>query len=241
MITLSKRVMSPKNILNNVVTATEVELTLLKKAQAFFMAACRSTVGYKQLMAYITVSIQVEIREKIIETTKPKVVIADKFKVNRRRVYDTTNPALRKQEVLESTFVVPEEDPSWLPDESPVVPKPVVKSTNIPVDEWELKTYINETQEFVINLNRFMNKVAAKLYAHNTLNQTQVDRHIKDVWSNWKDKVHPEHKLAAKQFCIEVHNSFSCKLSDNSTTYISTEDYLTSYFKEARRRCEEMV
>ena len=53
-IILNKRTMSPSNILNNVV---EGDIKLLKKAQKYFKAACRSVVGYKQLASYLSVSI----------------------------------------------------------------------------------------------------------------------------------------------------------------------------------------
>lgn len=55
-IILNKRVMSPANILNNVV---EGDIKLLKKAQEYFTKACRSTVGYKQLANYLSINVVV--------------------------------------------------------------------------------------------------------------------------------------------------------------------------------------
>ena len=64
-IILNKRVMAPANILNNVV---EGDIKLLKKAQKYFKAACRSVVGYKQLASYLSVSI-------IVVSSSPAVTV----------------------------------------------------------------------------------------------------------------------------------------------------------------------
>ena len=64
-IILNKRTMSPSNILNNVV---EGDIKLLKKAQKYFKAACRSVVGYKQLASYLSVSI-------IVVSSSPAVTV----------------------------------------------------------------------------------------------------------------------------------------------------------------------
>lgn len=64
-IILNKRTMSPSNILKNVV---EGDIKLLKKAQEYFKAACRSVVGYKQIASYLSVSI-------LVVSSSPSAVI----------------------------------------------------------------------------------------------------------------------------------------------------------------------
>lgn len=58
---LNKRVMSPRNILNNLV---EGDINLVNKAIKFFKEACRPTVGYKQIALYLNIEVLVVSKQK---------------------------------------------------------------------------------------------------------------------------------------------------------------------------------
>lgn len=127
MIILSSRTMAPRNVMNRVISASSEEMAVLKQAAQYFASACRSIVGYKQLIARSGLDIVVdskaksEVPEIQLQFEEPKVEevrptrnrVLDKFKVKRRRQYDIVNPNLVKEEPKE-VLPTPSVD-SWVP------------------------------------------------------------------------------------------------------------------------------
>ena len=127
MIILSSRTMAPRNVMSRVISASSEEMAVLKQAAQYFASACRSIVGYKQLIAQTGLDIVVESKAKTevpeiqVQFEEPKVEevrptrnrVLDKFKVKRRRQYDIVNPNLVKEEPKE-VLPTPSVD-SWVP------------------------------------------------------------------------------------------------------------------------------
>lgn len=127
MIILSSRTMAPRNVMNRVISASSEEMAVLKQAAEYFASACRSIVGYKQLIARSGLDIVVDSKAKTevpeiqLQFEEPKVEevrptrnrVLDKFKVKRRRQYDIVNPNLVKEEPKE-VLPTPSVD-SWVP------------------------------------------------------------------------------------------------------------------------------
>lgn len=127
MIILSSRTMAPRNVMNRVISASSEEITVLKQAAQYFASACRSIVGYKQLIAQTGLDIAIDSKAKVevpeiqVQFEEPKVEevrptrnrVLDKFKVKRRRQYDIVNPNLVKEEPKE-VLPTPSVD-SWVP------------------------------------------------------------------------------------------------------------------------------
>lgn len=67
MITMSKRVMSPRNIVANVIDCTTKEQELLYKAAEYFKSTCRATIGYKQLSSYIGKDIVIQPEKESVD------------------------------------------------------------------------------------------------------------------------------------------------------------------------------
>lgn len=127
MIILSSRTMAPRNVMNRVISASSEEMAVLKQAAQYFASACRSIVGYKQLIAQTGLDIAIDSKAKVelpeiqVQFEEPKVEevrptrnrVLDKFKVKRRRQYDIVNPNLVKEEPKE-VLPTPSVD-SWVP------------------------------------------------------------------------------------------------------------------------------
>ena len=127
MIILSSRTMAPRNVMNRVISASSEEMVLLQQSAEYFASACRSIVGYKQLIARSGLDIVVDSKAKTevpeiqLQFEEPKVEevrptrnrVLDKFKVKRRRQYDIVNPNLVKEEPKE-VLPTPSVD-SWVP------------------------------------------------------------------------------------------------------------------------------
>lgn len=138
MIILSSRTMAPRNVMNRVISASSEEMAVLKQAAQYFASACRSVVGYKQLIARSGLDIVVDSKAKTevpeiqLQFEEPKVEeirptrnrVLDKFKVKRRRQYDIVNPNLVKEEPKEvlptpsiDSWVPTITDDIWVPEE----------------------------------------------------------------------------------------------------------------------------
>ena len=127
MIILSSRTMAPRNVMSRVISASSEEIAVLKQAAQYFASACRSIVGYKQLIAQTGLDIAIDSKAKVelpeiqVQFEEPKVEevrptrnrVLDKFKVKRRRQYDIVNPNLVKEEPKE-VLPTPSVD-SWVP------------------------------------------------------------------------------------------------------------------------------
>lgn len=127
MIILSSRTMAPRNVMSRVISASSEEMAVLKQAAQYFASACRSIVGYKQLIAQTGLDIAIDSKAKVevpeiqVQFEEPKVEevrptrnrVLDKFKVKRRRQYDIVNPNLVKEEPKE-VLPTPSVD-SWVP------------------------------------------------------------------------------------------------------------------------------
>ena len=127
MIILSSRTMAPRNVMNRVISASSEEMAVLKQVAQYFASACRSIVGYKQLIAQTGLDIAIDSKAKVevpeiqVQFEEPKVEevrptrnsVLDKFKVKRRRQYDIVNPNLVKEEPKE-VLPTPSVD-SWVP------------------------------------------------------------------------------------------------------------------------------
>lgn len=138
MIILSSRTMAPRNVMNRVISASSEEMAVLKQVADYFASACRSIVGYKQLIARSGLDIVVDSKAKTevpeiqLQFEEPKVEevrptrnrVLDKFKVKRRRQYDIVNPNLVKEEPKEvlptpsiDSWVPTITDDIWVPEE----------------------------------------------------------------------------------------------------------------------------
>lgn len=200
MITLSKRVMSPRNILNNIVVASPLERTLLEKAAKYFALACRPTVGYKQLMNYISVCITVELSPIV-----PKEV-----------------------DVLDTILSIPKDKPNLLDilrkaqakdqQSKPIVEKPVLEAE---VDNDQFRSYRKVEEEVILSVEEFMQKVNNYFNQHYTINQAQVERILKKLYADYKTD-NPER---TKAFVIHVRSDFLKHLENIQCHYTQVTEF----------------
>ena len=127
MIILSSRTMAPRNVMSRVISASSEEIAVLKQAAQYFASACRSIIGYRQLIAQTGLDIAIDSKAKVevpeiqMQFEEPKVEevrptrnsVLDKFKVKRRRQYEIVNPNLVKEEPKETPPKPPVD--SWIP------------------------------------------------------------------------------------------------------------------------------
>ena len=260
MIILSSRTMAPRNVMNRVISASSEEIAVLKQASQYFASACRSIVGYKQLIAQTGLDIAIDSKAKVevpeiqMQFEEPKVEevrptrnsVLDKFKVKRRRQYDIVNPNLVKEEPKE------------------VLPTPSVESwvPTITDDIWVHEEMYNEvfipecipTEDDYVILDRapiveeqaevnfvfFVNEIQKGLQLKATRGREDVAGVVKAVWNKYKGEFVSEvDKAAAKQFCIEVHASFNQLMDEQPRHwfFISVAVYVNGYFQEAIARC----
>lgn len=172
MIILSSRTMAPRNVMNRVISASSEEMAVLKQAAQYFTSACRSIVGYKQLIAQTGLDIAIDSKAKVevpeiqVQFEEPKVEevrptrnrVLDKFKVKRRRQYDIVNPNLVKEEPKEvlptpsvDSWVPTITDDIWVPEE---MYNQVINNPEPPVFEEVFIPECIPTEDDYIILNR---------------------------------------------------------------------------------------
>lgn len=272
MIILSSRTMAPRNVMNRVISASSEEIAVLKQAAQYFARACRSIVGYKQLIAQTGLDIiidskaRVEVPEIQMQFEEPKVEevkptrnsVLDKFKVKRRRQYDIVNPNLVKEEPKEvlptpsvESWVPTITADIWVPDEmyNEVVNQqepPVFEDVFIPEciptenDYIILEPAVVVEEDPEVSFTFFVNEIQKGLQLKATRGRDDVDGVVKAVWNKYKGAfVSDIDKAAAKQFCIEVHNSFNQLMDEQPRHwfFISVAVYVNGYFQEAIARC----
>lgn len=260
MIILSSRTMAPRNVMNRVISASSEEMAVLKQAAQYFTSACRSIVGYKQLIAQTGLDIAIDSKAKVevseiqVQFEEPKVEevrptrnrVLDKFKVKRRRQYDIVNPNLVKEEPKE-VLPTPSVD-SWVPTitDDIWVPEEMYNEVFIPEcipteDDYVIldRAPIVEEQAEV-NFVFFVNEIQKGLQLKATRGREDVAGVVKAVWNKYKGEFVSEvDKAAAKQFCIEVHASFNQLMDEQPRHwfFISVATYVNGYFQEAIARC----
>ena len=247
MIILSSRITSPRNLMSRVISCGAVERVILQEAQEFYTMACRPTVGYKQIASMFDLDIQADssfIAEVLPKEEEPKMEnsITSRFKINReRKVYDVTNPATRKkiEDVVVETPTIADiiamSQVDTFADFSEVV-QPV---NNEPV---QLVTFEQSVEDFsmtTMDFNLFVNEIQKGLELKKTRGRADVDGVVKAVWRRFKDDLEGANKQAAKQFCIEVHNSFNQLMDEQPRHwfFIPVATYTNGYFQEAISRC----
>lgn len=234
MIILNKRVMSPRNILNNVV---EGNVELLKKAKKFFMLACRPTVGYKQLSRYLGVTIVVvEAKTVKIEEQVPAPVV---------------NKYIAEATAFKELFI--------MKTKPKVEEKPVPVLTPAPVDMFaDFNTeYVQPEEQFIsnedskmvfdfedttpISFDQFVQEIANGILLKQTRRDDEVDIVVKAVWRRFKDRV--ENKAACKQFCIEVHKAFTATMNELPPHwfFVQSNNFIKGYFQTAIDYCRPQV
>ena len=172
MIILSSRTMAPRNVMNRVISASSEEMVLLQQSAEYFASACRSIVGYKQLIAHSGLDIVVDSKAKVdvpeiqvqFEETKVEEVrptrnhVLDKFKVKRRRQYNIVNPNLVKEEPKEvlptpsvESWVPTITDDIWVPED---MYNQVINNPEPPVFEEVFIPECIPTEDDYVILNR---------------------------------------------------------------------------------------
>ena len=249
MIILSSRTMAPRNVMNRVISASSEEMAVLKQAAEYFASACRSIVGYKQLIARSGLDIVVDSKAKTevpeiqLQFEEPKVEevrptrnrVLDKFKVKRRRQYDIVNPNLVKEEPKE-VLPTPSVD-SWVPTITDDIWVPECIPTE---DDYVILDRAPIVEEHEVNFVFFVNEVKKGLQLKATRGREDVAGVVKAVWNKYKGEfVSDIDKAASKQFCIEVHASFNQLMDEQPRHwfFISVAVYVNGYFQEAIARC----
>lgn len=217
MIILNKRVMSPRNILVNLV---EGDVNLLKKAQYFFTMACRPTVGYKQLSRYLGVEIVVMKGEAPIKTEKTVNKYDAEVKALKEMMAMRSQPKL----LVKREVPLPETKPNMFSDFTPTITE-----VEIPVVSHEPPaplTYIEFVQE-----------ITSGILLKPTRRGDEVDRVVKAVWGKYKDRL--ESKAECRQLCIEIHKAFTemlYRLPPN-WLFVQSKHFIDGAYKVAVNNC----
>lgn len=267
MIILSSRTMAPRNVMNRVISASSEEIAVLKQAAQYFASACRSIVGYKQLIAQTGLDIAIDSKAKVevpeiqVQFEEPKVEevrptrnrVLDKFKVKRRRQYDIVNPNSIQEKIEPPKPVSSWEGPStmedlWVPEDMeqairdiPVPPMPdniyVAKDT---LNDYVIMDVMPVQDVPTVDFQFFVNEIKKGLQLKATRGREDVAGVVKAVWNRYKGEfVSNQDKAAAKLFCIEVHNSFNQLMDEQPRHwfFIPVAHYVNGYFQEAIARC----
>lgn len=233
MIILNKRVMAPRNILNNIV---EGNVELLKKAREFFTLACRPTVGYKQLSRYLGVTIV--------------VVEAETVKIEEQVPAPVVNKYIAEATAFKELFI--------MKTKPKVEEKPVPVLTPAPVDVFaDFSQECTQSEEPItkaasrmvfdfedtspVSFNQFVQEITNGILLKPTRRDDEVDIVVKAVWRRFKDRV--ENKEACKQFCIEVHKAFTATMNELPPHwfFVQSNNFIKGYFQTAINYCRPQV
>lgn len=215
MIILNKRVMSPRNILTNLV---EGDINLLKKAQYFFTMACRSVVGYKQLARYLGVEIIVMKEESPVKPEK----VANKYDAEVKALKAMLELRSQPKPLVKREIPLPQTEPNMFSDFSPIEP--------------EFTTVSHESPS-LLSYDDFVGEITKGILLKTTRRGDEVDRVVKAVWNKYKDRL--ESKAECRQLCIEIHKAFTemlYRLPPN-WLFVQSKHFIDGAYKVAVDNC----
>lgn len=245
---LTKRVMSPRNILNNLV---EGDINKVMKAMDYFKEACRPTVGYKQIAAYLGMEVIVARDELVSEVVKPKSAIEISNEIKKAK-YKEEAEAMKKA-MLERkrdnrkavTPVVKKES------EEKVKTNEEGQQGQLDFTDIPAEVEIESSEQIVHNIiNEYFSEVqqtsykvfADELYKGFRLKTTrrldEIERVIKAVYK--KHKPFMSNPEACRNLCIQAREMYLEMMDENPNhwTWIPTTTYTSKWFSKAVRECD---
>lgn len=232
---LNKRVMSPRNILNNLV---EGDINLVNKAIEFFKQACRPTVGYKQIASYLNIEVIVSSEKKDkSELEKSNEVKMAKYKEELRlmkeaaseRKKNNNQAVVIKKPVEEIVKVEPVQE--YLDFDSVTTIEPQYEE-----QDWYQEQTSNVSSK--LTYQDFVEELYKGFHLKPTRRLDEIEKVIKAVYR--KNKANLEQPNACRELCIQAREAYLALMDNNPTnwTWIPTQTYTAQWFSQAVRMCD---
>lgn len=258
---LNKRVMSPRNIINNLV---EGDINLVNKAIEFFKEACRPTVGYKQIALYLNIEVLVVSKQKeksAIEISnemkkaqyREELRLMKEAELERKRnnskavssqvepVVEETNTTKQEntkvdiqqgQLDFDSVEILPTDQRDWTEEDQ--YTQDLVKKT---INEYYEDPNQIDMVDHRLSYEGFAEELYKGFHLKTTRRLDEIERVIKAVYRKHKGNlINPE---ACRNLCIQAREAYKAMMDENpsSWTWIPTHTYTKRWFAHAVRVC----